>query len=36
VKPDDAHLFDLMARWVPDERTRHRIFVENPAALYGF
>ena len=36
VKPDDAQLFDLMARWVPDARTRHRILVENPEALYGF
>lgn len=35
-KPDDAALFDLMARWAPDEKTRNRILVENPAALYGF
>ena len=35
-KPDDAVLFDLMARWAPDERTRRRILVENPATLYGF
>ncbi len=35
-KPDDALLFDLMAKWAPDETTRHRILVENPAALYGF
>lgn len=35
-KPDDAVLFDLMARWAPDERTRRRILVENPSALYGF
>lgn len=35
-KPDDAALFDLMAKWAPDERTRNRILVENPAALYGF
>jgi len=35
-KPDDARLFDLMARWAPDEATRRRILVENPAALYGF
>ena len=34
--PDDAVLFDLMARWAPDERTRRRILVENPATLYGF
>lgn len=35
-KPNDAVLFDLLAEWVPDERTRHRILVDNPAALYGF
>jgi predicted TIM-barrel fold metal-dependent hydrolase len=35
-KPDDARLFDLMARWAPDEATRRRILVDNPARLYGF
>lgn len=36
AKPDDAILFDLMARWASDERTRQRILVDNPAMLYGF
>jgi D-galactarolactone isomerase len=35
-KPDDAVLFDLIAAWAPDEATRQRILVDNPAALYGF
>jgi D-galactarolactone isomerase len=35
-KPDDALLFDLMGRWAPDEATRQRILVENPATLYHF
>jgi D-galactarolactone isomerase len=35
-KPDDAMLFDLLADWAPDEQTRHRILVKNPAKLYGF
>jgi len=35
-KPDDAALFDLMSKWAPDEATRNRILVQNPAALYGF
>jgi len=35
-KPDDARLFDLMARWAPEETTRRRILVDNPAALYDF
>jgi D-galactarolactone isomerase len=35
-KPDDAVLFDLLHAWAPDEVARHRILVENPAALYDF
>ncbi len=34
--PDDAVLFDLLSDWVPDEKTRHRVLVENPATLYDF
>ncbi len=36
VKPDDALVFDLLSQWAPDEKTRHRILVENPQILYGF
>jgi predicted TIM-barrel fold metal-dependent hydrolase len=35
-KPDDAALFDLLTDWAPDDKTRHRILVDNPAKLYGF
>ncbi len=35
-KANDAILFDLLTEWAPNESTRHRILVENPAALYGF
>jgi D-galactarolactone isomerase len=35
-RPDDARLFDLMARWASDGATRRRILVENPARLYDF
>jgi len=35
-KPNDAVLFDLLTEWAPDEATRTRILVENPAMLYGF
>ncbi len=35
-KPDDALLFDLLAAWAMDEKTRHRILVTNPEVLYGF
>lgn len=35
-KPDDAALFDLLARWVPDDSARRRVLVDNPATLYGF
>jgi D-galactarolactone isomerase len=34
--PDDARLLDLLREWAPDEATRRRILVENPAELYGF
>jgi predicted TIM-barrel fold metal-dependent hydrolase len=36
TKPDDTILFDLLADWAPDEATRSRILVDNPAALYRF
>lgn len=36
TKPDDAVLLDLLQEWVPDEPTRRRILVDNPAKLYGF
>jgi len=36
IKPDDAALFDLLTDWAPDDRTRHRILVDNPATLYNF
>lgn len=35
-KPDDAQLFDVLARWCGDEATRRRVLVDNPAQLYGF
>ena len=35
-KPDDALLLDLLLDWAPDEATRRRILVDNPAELYGF
>jgi predicted TIM-barrel fold metal-dependent hydrolase len=35
-KPDDAGLFDLLSDWAPDDATRRRILVGNPALLYDF
>ena len=35
-KPDDATLLDLLSDWAPDDVTRHRVLVDNPATLYGF
>jgi predicted TIM-barrel fold metal-dependent hydrolase len=29
-------LVDLVAEWIPDEKTRKQIFVDNPAGLFGF
>jgi predicted TIM-barrel fold metal-dependent hydrolase len=34
--PNDGDLVDLLAAFAPDEATRKRILVENPAKLYGF
>jgi D-galactarolactone isomerase len=34
--PDDAMLLDMLLDWCPDEATRHKILVDNPAGLYGF
>jgi 2-pyrone-4,6-dicarboxylate lactonase len=34
-KVGPVQLFKLLADWVPDEATRRRIFVDNPAALFG-
>jgi D-galactarolactone isomerase len=33
---DEALLLDLLIEWAPEEATRRRILVDNPAALYGF
>ena len=33
--PDDADLLDLLLDWAPDEATRMKILVDNPASLYG-
>ncbi|MEL3890627.1 amidohydrolase family protein [Ferrovibrio sp. MS7] len=34
--PDEAKLLDLMLEWAPNEADRRRIFVDNPAEIYGF
>jgi predicted TIM-barrel fold metal-dependent hydrolase len=34
--PNDVDLLDQMLEWVPDEKTRHLIFVDNPAEIFGF
>jgi D-galactarolactone isomerase len=35
-KPDDAWMLDMLLDWVPDDATRHKVLVDNPARLYGF
>ena len=35
-KPDDADLLDLLLDWIPDDSTRRKILVDNPAELFGF
>jgi predicted TIM-barrel fold metal-dependent hydrolase len=34
--PNTTDLFDLLDDWAPDEKTRKRILVDNPAALFDF
>jgi D-galactarolactone isomerase len=34
--PDDAILFDAFANWIPDEKIRQQILVNNPEKLYDF
>jgi D-galactarolactone isomerase len=34
--PRDEELLELLSDWAPEERTRKRILVDNPAGLYGF
>lgn len=34
--PNDIALLDMMLDWVPDEKTRNKIFVDNPAEIFGF
>ena len=34
--PNDVALLDMMLDWVPDEAVRHKIFVDDPADLFGF
>ncbi|MDX1485362.1 MAG: amidohydrolase family protein [Alphaproteobacteria bacterium] len=34
--PNDGDLLDMMLDYAPDEATRNRVLVDNPAALYGF
>ena len=34
--PQDASLLDLLPVWAPDEATRRKILVDNPARLYDF
>jgi len=35
-KPKHAWMLDMLLDWVPDEKTRHKVLVDNPARLYGY
>ena len=35
-KVGSVELFNLLARWAPDEAVRHKILVDNPQQLFGF
>jgi hypothetical protein len=34
--PNDGDLADLLLDWIPEEPLRHRVLVDNAAALYGW
>jgi len=34
--PNDVALLDMMLDWVPDEKTRKLILVDNPAEIFRF
>jgi D-galactarolactone isomerase len=34
--PDDTHLLDLVADWIPGEKRRELALVTNPKVLFGF
>ena len=34
--PDDAWMLDMLLDWIPDESSRNKALVTNPAKLYGF
>jgi 2-pyrone-4,6-dicarboxylate lactonase len=34
--PNDGAIADLLLDWIPDEATRRRVLVDNPARRYGF
>ncbi|HVY00457.1 MAG TPA: amidohydrolase family protein [Pseudorhodoplanes sp.] len=36
IRPDNVRMLDLLLDWAPDEETRRKILVDNPARLYGF
>lgn len=36
LMPNDGELLDALAHWVPEQTTRDRILVNNPAVLYQF
>lgn len=36
ARPDDLELRDLIMGWLPDDRARHAVLQDTPAALYGF
>ncbi len=34
--PNDVALLDMVLGWIPDEKIRYQVFVENPAELFNF
>jgi predicted TIM-barrel fold metal-dependent hydrolase len=36
TKPNDIWMLDMLLDWVPDEATRKKVLVDNPARVYEF
>ena len=34
--PNDGHLANILARWIPDQQLRRQVLTDNPAKLYQF
>jgi predicted TIM-barrel fold metal-dependent hydrolase len=36
IKPNDANMLDMLARWTTERSVIEQILINNPSKLYGF